>query len=152
MKVPHSSQRRGGGVMEINMTPMIDMVFLLIVYFVWTSGDLAMETLLPSHISEQRGTSATTSDDIPPPEADFDPVIVRVSYDDAGAQWSVNGEPLASLAELRAVLANLVDIKRDAPVILHPEANVPLGSVIDVYDLSRALGFEKVQFATTRRK
>ena len=149
MKVPHSSQRRGGGAMEINMTPMIDMVFLLIVYFVWTSGDLAQELLLPSHISEQSGTAAAASD-TPPPEADFDPVVVRVSRQDDAIVWKVNDQPLASLAELRDVLQRLADIKRDAPVILHPDAEVPLGSVIDVYDLSRVIGFEKVQFAASR--
>lgn len=149
MKVPHSSQRRGGGAMEINMTPMIDMVFLLIVYFVWTSGDLAQEMLLPSHISEQSGTAAATSD-TPPPEADFDPIVVRVSQQEGSILWRVNDEPLDSLDELRDVLQRLADIKRDAPVILHPDGEVPLGSVIDVYDLSRVIGFEKVQFAASR--
>ena len=151
MKVPHSSQRRGGGAMEINMTPMIDMVFLLIVYFVWTSGDLAQEMLLPSRISEQVGTETTANTETPPPEADFDPVVVRVAWQNNAPQWRVNDQPLASLDELRDVLTNLAEIKRDAPVVLHPDGEVPLGSVIDVYDLSRLIGFEKIQFATTAR-
>lgn len=149
MKVPHSSQRRGGGGIEINMTPMIDMVFLLIVYFVWTSGDLAQEMLLPSRIAEQAGTQATANTEIPPPEADFDPVVVLIAWQNDVPQWRVNDRPLASLDELREILANLAEIKRDAPVILHPDPEVPLGSVIDVYDLSRVIGFEKVQFATS---
>lgn len=147
MKVPHSSQRRGGGTMEINMTPMIDMVFLLIVYFVWTSGDLAQEMPLPSRISEQSGTAAAT-DDIPPPEADFDPVVVRIVLNDGTVGWRVNDERLGSLDQLRAVLQRLAEIKADAPVVLHPDPAVPLGDVIDVYDLSRVIGFEKIQFAT----
>ncbi len=147
MKVPHSSQRRGGGTMEINMTPMIDMVFLLIVYFVWTSGDQVPELLLPSHISEQAGTAAGNPD-IPPPEADFDPVVVRIALENGNAAWRVNEEPLGSLGELRTLLARLAAIKADAPVILHPDPRVPLGDVIDVYDLARLLGFEKIQFAT----
>jgi biopolymer transport protein ExbD len=150
MKVPNSSQRRGGA-MEINMTPMIDMVFLLIVYFVWTSGDLAQEMLLPSRISEQSGTSTPTSSDTPPPEADFDPVVVRVSWEGDAPLWRVNDQPLGSLDELREILTNLAEIKRDAPVILHPDPEVPLGSVIDVYDLSRVIGFEKIQFAASAR-
>jgi len=149
MKVPHSSQRRGGA-MEINMTPMIDMVFLLIVYFVWTSGDLAQELLLPSRVTEQSGTTATAADDIPPPEADFDPVVIRVSWLNGAPQWRVNDQPLGSLGELREVLEKLADIKRDAPVILHPDPDVPLGSVIDIYDLSRIIGFEKINFKASR--
>ncbi len=151
MKIPHSSQRRGKGTMEINMTPMIDMVFLLIVYFVWTSGDLQQESLLPSRISEQTGASAATTDATPPPEADFDPVIVRVAWQGNAPTWRVNGQSLAAFDELRDVFAKLARIKRDAPVILHPDDNVPLGSIIDVYDLARVIGFDKIQFATAAR-
>jgi biopolymer transport protein ExbD len=149
MKVPNSTQRRSRGAMDINMTPMIDMVFLLIIYFIWISSDAALELLLPSRISEQAGTEASTIDDIPPPEADFDPVVVRVLHQQASVAWRVNEQPLGSLAELRTVLENLARIKRDAPVILHPDPEVPLGDVIDVYDLSRVIGFERVQFAAS---
>jgi biopolymer transport protein ExbD len=38
-------------------------------------------------------------------------------------------------------------IKTDAPVILHPDEEVPVGNVIDVYDISRIAGFDKIQFA-----
>lgn len=144
MKIPSASQRRSA--MEINMTPMIDMVFLLIVYFVWTSGDSALETLLPSRIAEQAGTQATPSD-VPPPEADFDPVVVRVAREGGNTTWRVNEQSLGSLQELRSVLQKLAEIKRDAPVILDPEGDVSLGDAIDVYDLARRLGFEKVQFS-----
>ena len=61
----------------------------------------------------------------------------------------VNDAPIASLAELRETLAKIARIKRDAPVILDPSGEVPLGDVIDVFDLSRLVGFEKVQFATS---
>ena len=143
--------RAGESRVEMQMTPMIDMVFLLIVYFVWTSGDLAQEMLLPSRISEQSGTAPSTNADLPPPEADFDPVVVRVSWQGDAPLWRVNDEPLGSLDELRDILTRLAAIKQDAPVILHPDPEVPLGSVIDVYDLSRVIGFEKIQFATTAR-
>jgi biopolymer transport protein ExbD len=145
MKIPSASQRRSA--MEINMTPMIDMVFLLIVYFVWTSGDAALETLLPSRIAEQAGTQAAALSDVPPPEADFDPVVVRVAREGGNTTWRVNEQPLGSLQELQTVLQKLAEIKRDAPVILDPEGDVSLGDAIDVYDLARRIGFEKVQFS-----
>jgi biopolymer transport protein ExbD len=145
MKIPNS--REQANAFEIQMTPMIDMVFLLIVFFVWTSGMQAVERLLPSQISEQTGTAPSDLNDIPPPEADFDPVVVRITGEPHAPQWSVNDQPLTSLAELRSVLEKLVAIKRDAPVILHPDPLISLGHVIEVYDLSRVLGFDKVQFA-----
>jgi biopolymer transport protein ExbD len=145
MKVPNS--RDQANAFEINMTPMIDMVFLLIVFFVWTSGMQAVERLLPSQVSLQSGTAPSEQNDIPPPEADFDPVIIRITGETNSPTWQVNDQPLASLAELRTVMEKLVAIKRDAPVILHPDPLIALGHVIEVYDLSRVLGFDKVQFA-----
>ena len=54
---------------------------------------------------------------------------------------------VGSLAELRQTLTTIASIKRDAPVIIDPIGDVPLGDVIDVFDLARLVGFEKVQFA-----
>ena len=76
-----------------------------------------------------------------------DPVVVRITSEANELAWQVNDQPLASLAELRGLLEKLASIKRDAPVILHPDPFVSLGHVIEVYDLSRLVGFEKVQFA-----
>ena len=42
------------------------------------------------------------------------------------------------------------EIKGDAPVILHPDKQVPLGHVIDVYDRSRSAGFDRIQFAASQ--
>ena len=39
----------------------------------------------------------------------------------------------------------------DAPVILHPDPEVPLGHVIDLYDLARLIGFAKIQFAASEK-
>jgi hypothetical protein len=33
--------------------------------------------------------------------------------------------------------------------VLDPASDVPLGDVIDVFDLSRVVGFQKVQFAAS---
>ena len=52
-------------------------------------------------------------------------------------------------AVFNSALIAAARIKRDAPVILHPDAAVPLGDVIDVYDLARLAGFTKVQFAAS---
>lgn len=152
MKVP-SSANRSGGALEIQMTPMIDMVFLLIVFFVWTSGMEAPERLLPSRLApELKGASTnTTTTDVPPPEADFDPVIVRVSFERGEPKWFMNDEPLASLAAVEQSLTALRSIKADAPVIIHPEPRTPLGHVIDVYDLARRVGFHQIQFTATKR-
>jgi len=51
------------------------------------------------------------------------------------------------LDEVKQRLQLVAGIKIDAPVILHPDEEVPVGDVIDVYDISRIAGFDKIQFA-----
>ena len=104
---------------------------------------------LPSQLSAASGSGATATDTPPPPEADFEDVVVRILWQGAAPTWTVNDSPVASLAALKQSLAQVARIKRDAPVILHPDPDVPLGNVIEVYDISRLVGFEKIQFAAS---
>lgn len=131
--------------LEIKMTPMIDVVFLLLVFFVWTASFQVIEYLLPSELSTMAGNQAAP--DTPPPEADFENVVVRIRWQGGRPSWTVNDRATASLDDLEAQLAVIARLKANAPVVLHPDEDVPLGNVIDVFDVSRMVGFEKVQFA-----
>ena len=133
--------------LEIKMTPMIGVVFLLLVFFVWTASFHAVEYLLPSSLSQKQGTGQTVNVDEPPPEIEFEDIVVRISFTNNQPAWSVNGQPVASLSEVRNRLALVADIKIDSPVILHPDETVPVGNVIDVYDATRLAGFTQIQFA-----
>ena len=133
--------------LEIKMTPMIDVVFLLLVFFVWTASFHAVEYLLPSSLSQQQGNSQTINQDQPPPEVEFEDIVIRITFVDDRPAWSVNGQPAASLTDVHDRLTLVADIKTDSPVILHPDESVPVGNVIDVYDATRLAGFSQIQFA-----
>lgn len=132
---------------DLQLTPMIDVVFLLLVFFIWTSSFTIAEQSLPSQLAPELTGSAATVDAVPPPIEDFEPLVVRLQVAGGRVVWTLRDVPMESLAELRSALTTAARIKRDAPVILHPDGEVPLGDVIDVYDLARLAGFEKVQFA-----
>ena len=137
--------------MELKMTSLIDVVFLLLIFFVWTASFRIAEYTLPSSISESAAAGASASAaEPPPPEADFPEVVVRVSNAAGQLAWRVNEEPVGSLQDVRAKLAQVFQIYREAPVIIHPEASVALGDVIDLYDVTRVVGFAKVQFAASQ--
>lgn len=143
---PYLAQRRP---LELQMTPMIDCVFLLLVYFLWSSSFIPQEYLLPGELSAAPATApGGSNDEPPPPEADFEDVVVRLHRSAAGVTWQLNDQDVPTLANLQTLLARISGIKQDAPVVLHPDEEVPLGDVIDVYDIARQVGFEKVQFAT----
>lgn len=136
--------------LEIQMTSMIDVVFLLLVYFVWSASFMVAEQILPSDVAAEAPRSpgaAAALDEPPPPEADFDRVVVRIAWVDRGPRWLVNDQPLSGLAALRDQLTQIARINAAVPVILHPDPEVPLGDVIAGYDSVRAAGFTMVRFA-----
>lgn len=134
---------------EIKMTPMIDVVFLLLVFFLWTASFQIVEQVLPSHLREVAGSQPVTSDEPPPVDEDFDKVVLRVFWSNGQPRWRINQTDVSSLQQVRTRLETIAAIKRDAPVILHPDKEVPLGDVIDLYDLTRLVGFEQIQFAAS---
>ncbi len=139
--------RRGDEVsMDSAMTPMIDVVFLLLVFFVWTASFQIVEHVLPSKMSAQLGSDAAVEVDLPPPD-DLDDVVVRIGWNGNVPTWQVNSEPVDSLAVVEQQLKVISSIEVGVPVILHPEPTVPLGHVIQAYDVAKVAGFNQVSFA-----
>ncbi len=146
---PYLKQRSD---VNIPMTPLIDVVFQLMVFFVWTAGFQVAEYMLPSQLSPLTGTGAATADEPPPPpEEDFDRVVVRLLWIGDRPAWKISDVSVETLADVRARLETIFQIKKDAPVVLHPDPQVPLGHVIDVYDLARLIGFAKIEFAASEK-
>ncbi|MBM4089217.1 MAG: hypothetical protein FJ276_07280 [Planctomycetes bacterium] len=139
------------GDLDIMMTPMIDVVFLLLVFFVWTTSFQIVERVLPSKLTAVSGTSPADPNEAPPPEEDFDRVVVRLLWQDGQPAWQVNDAFVPDLRRTRKRLEDIARITRNAPVILHPDPNVPLGHVIDLYDITRLVGFTKIQFAASEK-
>ena len=151
MKRPNSFVQRGSDTdMNSTMTPMIDVVFLLLVFFVWTASFVITEQILKSELSQEAGSDPVEQVD-PLPEQDFENIVVRIGYDGNSPTWQINDTTVASLAEVKASLLNVSNVKPDAPVILRPESLVPLGYVIDAYDTVKVSGFQKVSFAVNMK-
>ena len=147
MRIPSPFRDRPTSV-ELQLTPMIDCVFLLMIYFIWSSSFAIVEMTLPSELSAQLPAGAAASPTKPPPaEADFEQIVIRILWTGSGPTWTVNDSPVGSLVDLQTTLQSIANIKRDAPLVLDSDPQVPLGNVIDVFDLTRLEGFEKVQFA-----
>lgn len=125
-------------------TPMIDVVFLLLIFFVCTASFQVVESILPSRLLAAGGQPAETPPDIEPP---LERVLVRTAIEGGQPAWTVNERACQSLSDVRAVLAAVFEIDTELPVILDVAGDVPLGNAIDVYDLCRVVGFGRVQFA-----
>jgi biopolymer transport protein ExbD len=147
MRRPSPLVRRGKEAdLDSAMTPMIDVVFLLLVFFVWTASFQIVEHLLPSEMSAQMGSDPIENVD-PPPEQDFEDVVLSIGWDGALPSWLINDQPIASLDAVKTQLTTIANIQNEAPLILHPQPTVPLGFVIEAYDAAKTSGFSKVAFA-----
>jgi biopolymer transport protein ExbD len=119
---------------EINITPMLDIVFIMLIFFIVTTS-FVKETGL----EVSRPTAA------PPPAAQREngPIVVRI---DSNGRVSVKGR----LLEPRTLEANLEREKAEKPnapliVAAHPEAATEV--LIAVLDAARSVGIESINVA-----
>ncbi len=74
-----SVYKRGGGAVEFNMTPMIDVTFQLIIFFV-LAGQIASDALAKMELADPYRSQA-----VKPAEAEFRVLVNIVSKADVGA-------------------------------------------------------------------
>lgn len=142
---------RKSSSMDIMMTPMIDVVFLLLIFFLTTSSFEKIEMLLPSSVTEasdtaKAGSAAPTAE---PLQTEVDEIVVLLNTGPQGEpQIVLNDQPLNSLPELIQRLSAIRKVRRDVPVILEPSDEIATLHVIEAYDAIRQIGFSSVFLAT----
>ncbi len=135
------------GRLDVKMTPMIDVIFLLLIFFVCTASFRAPEEVLPTRLSLPGADRSELQ--IEAEMIDLEEIVVEVLWRDGRARWQINRRDYDQLADVRAVLEAVKNVQIDLPVILDVEPAVPMEDVIDVYDLCRQVGLEKIQFAAS---
>ncbi|QDU87299.1 Biopolymer transport protein ExbD/TolR [Pirellulimonas nuda] len=126
------------------MTPMIDVVFLLLIFFLCTSSFQRPEKTLPASLLM---ASDGASDLSVEPEPELERVTLAARVGASGTRWLVNERPAASLADATALLRTLAEIDPSLPVTIDAASEVPMGDLVDGYDAGRLAGFTKVQIA-----
>lgn len=135
------------GRLEVKMTPMIDVIFLLLIFFICTASFQAPEEILPSRLLLPGAVSSNV--EVDPELGDLDEIIVEVLWEGDRVGWRINQREYDRLEDVQAVLAAAARVKLDLPVILDVDPRVPMEHVIDVYDLCRQIGLERIQFAAS---
>ena len=131
--------------LEIKMTPMIDVVFLLLVFFVWTASFHVIEKSLPTSVSPEMGLEPSAD---PLPKIDYDEIVINIQGRDT-IELLFNETPVTNDELRRRLKAVPAQAKEKVNVIIHPEDGVFMGDVIDIFDLAQIEGFNKVQFASS---
>ena len=135
------------GSLELKMTPMIDVVFLLLVFFVWTSSFELPEFDLPSAIAQPPSGGSEISTEQPPPAEAFDEIVIRLSLREARLMIELNDQSFDDVAALRARMAEILALGVQPPVIVDPSDEITMNVAVQVYDAARAAGADRVLFA-----
>ena len=121
---------------EINITPMLDIVFIMLIFFIVTT----------SFVKEE-GLEVSRPSNAPPKEIEQDrgPIVVKI---DSASLISVKGRIL----EPGAVQANLERERAEKPaspliVAAHPDADTE--ALVTILDAAKAVGIESVSVATS---
>ena len=125
---------------EISLTGLIDVVFLLLIFFM-VSTTFERQAVLKIDLPEAKNVSAP--EDQP---NSFELVI------DANGQYYLNDRQLVDgkPATLRAAFIEAAGEDRNIPVILRADAETPHHFVVTAMDITAQLGFSRLSIATER--
>jgi biopolymer transport protein ExbD len=145
---------RSGPVCDFDrtVTPMVDVVFQLLVFFVLASGGRIAERTLSTALSAG-AVGSTVPQHTPVPERTPE-IWLHLRRDSAAnaTKLRVNDGPSGELAGLSQKIEALKGTDPTSNVILDVHGNIPWGEVIQVYDTCRAAKFRAINFAAAPKE
>ena len=122
---------------EVNLTPLIDVVFLLLIFFM-VSTSFKLETQLMVELPSAEGVISSDP---------LDTVTVTVGRT---GNYAVNERVLLnqSVEVLRNTLQAVSKGRHDRPLILMADAQAPHQAVVTILDVAGQLGFEQISIST----
>ncbi len=134
----HFTSRETEEEVTINLTPLIDVVFLLLIFFmVSTTFDTTSQLKIKLPEASQNNESK--------PAKRLNLLI------DAKGRFFLNSRELSNSkqATLRAALERSME-GRDMPIVIQSDADSPVQSLVTAMDVVGQLGISQVSIATTR--
>lgn len=123
------------GLTQIDLAPLVDIVFQLLIFFMLTSSFVfqsGIQVKLPRAV-----TSEIIKDEN---------MVITITSEDV---TYLNGA-VVSIKELRKELGKATS--KDRPILIKSDRRASLGRIIDIWDLCRDLGIEKINIATNQDK
>ncbi len=130
-------QRSAGGEPGFQITPMIDVIFLLLCFFVasqiFSQWEMEIDITLP------------TAESGDPPDRLPGEIIINIRPDGTKV---VNNQVLSS-TQLRDLLQRIVDLFPSQPILIRADKQTDYEHVIGVLDLCRESDLYNISFATS---
>lgn len=130
-------RRQKANEVGIDLTPLIDVVFLLLIFFM-VSTTFKNETHMKLQLPEAEGDPAPQSAQ-----------MIEVTIDANGA-YSINGESLVNskLKTLMAAIEKVSNGDNKLPFVITADAKVPYEAVVTAMDAAGRLGFVNLSMTT----
>jgi biopolymer transport protein ExbD len=125
--------RFGRNPVGLDLTAMVDVVFLLIIFFMVSTTFISLETGLPVDLPQAQTAEATPTDW----------PTVTVSRD---SQVFVGGAQV-ELETLPGLLSDLIEASGQGAVVLRADGTVPHSLVVRVMDLIKQSGATRIAIA-----
>ena len=122
---------------EVNLTPLIDVVFLLLIFFmVTTTFDRHAKLKVSLPESSAKATQQAK-----------DPLVLSI---DAKGNYFINDRQVVnqSLDTLKQALQKIIAEQKDMALVLRADANTPHKAVVRAMDAASQLGLTKLSIAT----
>ena len=134
-------KRQNKEELSLNLTPLIDIVFLLLIFFM-VSTTFTKENHLAINLPEADGEVADAPDN-----------MVEVLIDNQG-KYSVNGQSLVSqkLIVLKQAIEKVSAGDRSLPFIITADAATPHEFVVRAMDAAGQLGFSRLSITSKQAK
>ena len=122
----------------INLTPLIDVVFLLLIFFM-VSTTFTRETRLEVELPEAEGQA----------RSEPDKTVIEILIDKEGS-YAVNGNLLVNrkIDTIITALNQVSGADTSMPILITADAQAPHRSVVTVMDAAGRLGFAKLNIST----
>lgn len=126
---------------EVNLTPLIDVVFLLLIFFmVSTTFDRHARLKVSLPESSAKAT-----------QQQKEPVVLSI---DAKGNYFINDRQVVNqtLETLKQAIQKTIGDDKDVALMLRADANTPHQSVVRAMDAASQLGLSKLSIATVESK
>jgi biopolymer transport protein ExbD len=130
---------RGRRKPEVQMSPLIDVIFLLLIFYAVTTQFVSDERLKLNLPEAETAESAGINREEKPPE-------VKVAVD--GTIW-IN-DRIVPESELESRIRQLVERAPDEGIILKGDQGADYGVVVHVLDVARKVGAKGIQMSADR--
>lgn len=123
------------GFERINIAPLIDVIFQLLIFF-----------MLSSSFTFQSGITVKLPKTITSDVVQEENYVITITSENI----IYFNSQVITLKELESLLSKTS--KKQTPILIKADRRASVGRIVDVWDLCRALGIERINIATNQKK